>query len=269
MVDLRQLHLDWYAWTMGGGPKPAFLKKRIAYYVMGADEWRYADTLEGVTAEQRAYSLSSSLNADRLAAPGRLAFEERASGSPDIYIYDPMDVSTADLQVSIDPNSKVDTRLIKATDGKHLIYESAPFSAPTEVSGFFRLTAWIAIDQLDTDFEASIFEITPSGESILLTNDILRARYRNGLEHAELVRTRDPIRYDFNNFTFTSRLLARGSRLRMILGPRNSIYDEKNYNGGGLVAYEGFKDARPVSVKLYHDAAYPSTLYVPIAQPGK
>ena len=46
LVDLPKLHLDWYAWTMQGGAKPEFLQKRVAYYVMGADQWRYADTLE-------------------------------------------------------------------------------------------------------------------------------------------------------------------------------------------------------------------------------
>ncbi len=45
-LDLNKLHTEWYDWTMKGGAKPAFLKKRIAYYVMGADEWKYADSLE-------------------------------------------------------------------------------------------------------------------------------------------------------------------------------------------------------------------------------
>src|SRR6185436_109036 len=33
LVDLPQLHLDWYAWTMQNGAKPKFLQKRVAYYV--------------------------------------------------------------------------------------------------------------------------------------------------------------------------------------------------------------------------------------------
>jgi hypothetical protein len=274
MVDLGQLHIDWYAWTMGNGLKPAFLKKRVAYYVMGADKWRYADTLDDITAEQRAYSLSSTGNANRLAAPGALTVAGQACCAADHYVYDPKDVSTADLEARLvhghmDHGSNVDTQLIEATDGTHLVYETKPFTSPTEISGFFRLSAWIAIDQPDTDFEADIYEVTSSGQSILLTNDIKRARYRNGLDHSDLVRTRDPINYDFNSFFFTSRLFPAGSRIRMIFGPRNSIYVEKNYNSGGNVALETSKDARTVSVKLFHDAAHPSTLYVPIAQAGE
>jgi hypothetical protein len=49
LLDLPKLHLEWYAWTMQGGEKPAFLRKPVAYYVMYADKWRYADSLDAVT----------------------------------------------------------------------------------------------------------------------------------------------------------------------------------------------------------------------------
>jgi putative CocE/NonD family hydrolase len=269
MLDLGKLHLDWYSWTMGSGAKPLFLKKHIAYYVMGADKWRYAETLDGITAAQRALTLSSAKNANTLANPGSLSAAGKQCCSPDHYIYDPRDVSTADLQVQVDQGSNVDTRLIKAFDGKQLVYESAPFAASIEISGFFRLSTWIAIDQPDTDFSAAIYEITSSGQSIFLTNNVIRARYRNDLSKTALVNTRGPLLYNFDNFLFTSRQLAAGSKIRMVFGPINSIYVQKNYNSGGIVAKETMKDARPVSVKLFHDAAHPSTLYVPIAQPGE
>jgi hypothetical protein len=43
------LHVDWYDWVLGRGPKPAFLRDRVAYFMMGADEWRYAKTLEAAS----------------------------------------------------------------------------------------------------------------------------------------------------------------------------------------------------------------------------
>jgi uncharacterized protein len=32
IVDLNDLHRQWYDWTMKAGPKPAFLKNQVAYY---------------------------------------------------------------------------------------------------------------------------------------------------------------------------------------------------------------------------------------------
>ena len=54
-LDLNKLHKDWSDWTMKSGPKPDFLKKRVAYYVVGpgAEEWKYVDTLEEIGAKRR------------------------------------------------------------------------------------------------------------------------------------------------------------------------------------------------------------------------
>ena len=62
-------------------------------------------------------------------------------------------------------------------------------------------------------------------------------------------------------------MVRKGSRLRLVIGPVNSMYSQKNYNSGGDVSAESMRDARAVTVKLYHDRAHPSTLFVPLGQP--
>jgi putative CocE/NonD family hydrolase len=263
LLDLQKLHLEWYAWTMQDGPKPAFLRKPVAYYVMYADKWRYADTLEAVTGSTRALHLDSAANANDVLSSGTLTVES-ARGPADHYLYDPRDVSTADLEATVDPESLVDQRMTYALRGKQLVYHTAPFDKDTEISGVFRLSAWMAIDQPDTDFGVIITEIREDGTSIELTSENLRARYRESAREPKLISTRGPLRYDFDHFTFVSQEVKKGSRLRLIIGPINSIYREKNYNSGGAVQSESMADARPVTVTLYHDQEHPSTLYVPL-----
>ena len=265
LVDLPKLHLDWYAWTMQDGPKPAFLQNRVAYYVMQADTWRYADTLAGVTAESRAFQLDSAANATDVLASGSLRVEP-PTGQPDHYVYDPREMGTAALETTLDPESLTDQSLIYARHGKQLVYHTAPFEKDTEVTGFFKLIAWLAIDQPDTDFAVSVYEIRPDGTSIKLSDDRQRARFRQSAQDAKLITTRKPLRYDFSQFTFTSRLITKGSRLRLVIGPIDSIFTQKNYNAGGDVSAESIRDARAVTVTLYHDNAHPSALYVPIGQ---
>ncbi|MET0535343.1 MAG: CocE/NonD family hydrolase [Steroidobacter sp.] len=266
LVDLPQLHLDWYAWTLQGGPQPKFLQKRVAYYVMDADRWRYADTLEAVTAESRSYFLDSIGNATDALASGSLG-SAQPKGKPDQYIYDPRDVSIATVERTVDPASLTDQRMVHAQRGKALVYHSAPFERDTEISGFFKLSAWLAIDQPDTDFAVSVYEIRPDASSVLLSTDQQRARYREGLRQSKLVTTREPLKYDFGGFMFTSRMIRKGSRLRLVIGPMNSMSSQKNYNSGGDVSSESMRDARTVTVNLYHDRTRPSTLFVPIGQP--
>ena len=252
LLDMQQLHLDWYAWTMQGGDRPAFLKNNVAYYVIGADRWRYSDSLAAVTTRSEPYYLG---NGTLGAAP--------ASSAPSEYTYDPRDVALAEIDAELDPEAITDTRLLQAQAGRQLRYRSAPFVRPTEISGFFKLSAWLAIDQPDTDFKVSIYEERADGSSLKLSSDLLRARYRQDPRQPMLITTRSPLRYDFENFTFIACQLQAGSRLLLILGPNESIYSDKNYNSGGIISQESMRDARPVRVALHHGPEYPSVLSVP------
>lgn len=270
LLDLGKLHLDWYAWTMQGGPKPEFLNKPVAYYVTGAEVWRHADSLEAVTRETRPLYLGSSGGgASDVLASGQLSADKaQASGALDRYVYDPLDVSIAATEVQVDPESKTDQRLVYARAGRQLVFHTKAFDKAVELSGSLRLEAWLAIDQPDTDFVASVYEIRSDGSSVPLGSDMMRARYRQGARAPALIKTKEPLLYDFKSFPFFSRQVAQGSRLRLVIGPVQSIYLEKNYNAGGVVAEETAKDARPVTVKLFHDKAHPSALYLPIGAGG-
>jgi hypothetical protein len=75
------------------------------------------------------------------------------------------------------------------------------------------------------------------------------------------------ITWNFTGFFFVSYLMQPGHRLRLTIGPIDSIYHEKNYNSGGVVTEESIEDARPVTVKLFHDEMHPSALCVPFGHP--
>jgi uncharacterized protein len=128
---------------------------------------------------------------------------------------------------------------------------------------------WIAIDQPDTDIKAAVYEIGLDGNSVLLSQDRIRARYRQGLREEKLIDTTEPLLYRFERFTFISRRITRGSRLRLVVGPSSSIYSQKNYNSGAVVADESVEQARTVSVRLFHDPAHPSCLSIPIGRAAK
>jgi uncharacterized protein len=269
LLDLRKLHLDWYEWALRGGERPAFLRQSVAYYVLGAEEWRYADSLGAVTADTQPLYLHSRVNPSDVFLSGSLETRCVSGGGPDCYVYDPRDVAAAALESTVDPDDLSDQRMLHAQRGAYLVYHSEPFSKATDICGFFKLTAWIAIDQPDTDFRAAIYEIALDGSSVLMTSDILRARYRAGLRQANLVHTREALRYDFERFSFVARRLAAASRLRLVIGPINSIYAQKNYNSGGTVADESLRDARTVTVRLFHDEAHLSSLCVPFGSPER
>jgi putative CocE/NonD family hydrolase len=266
LLDLPSLHREWFAWIMQQGAKPQFLQKNVAYYVMGAEKWRYADTLESITERVQPFYLDSFVNPDDVFRSGVLSPEPARRAAPDWYRYDPLDVSLAGLESTVDPENRSDHRMIYAAAGKRLVYHSAPFADDGEISGFFALSVWLSLDQPDTDFRVAIYEVDVTGAALQLTSDTLRARYRESPREPRLIDTTEPLHYEFRQFTFVSRQVKRGNRLRLVLGPIDSIYSQKNYNSGGVVSGESSKDARPVTVKLFHDEQRPSVLHVPFAR---
>ena len=270
LVDLKRLHFEWYRWTLEGGAKPGFLRNQVAVYLTGAERWAFASTIEKLTATVIPLFLDSSQNAAGSKSHGRLSTTP-GRGQPDAYCFDPRKLGDAELRGEARANSSlVDQTLLFALNERQLVYHSAPFDHDSEITGFFQLSAWIAIDCPDTDLYVSVHEVTAQGTSILLATDALRARYRLGDRVPLLIDTLEPQLYEFDRFTFTSREVKRGSSLRLVVAPMGRLmevtFSERNYNSGGTVARESAHSARPVNVRLYHDDARQSVLHVPFGQ---
>lgn len=265
-IDMTDLDQQWYDWTLKGKAKPEFLKDYVAYYVTGAETWRYAPSLASVTAESRELHLHApSGDANDAFGSGLLVSSPQVDGDPDDeYTYDPLDTGISELEMTSFDRPLFDQRDILLARGKALIYHTAPFDRAIEIAGFFRLTAWLSIDQPDTDFHVGIYEITSQGESLELTRTIMRARYRENLREERLIMSTEPQQYEFNTFPFVARRLDKGSRLRLVFRPLDSMYMERNYNSGKAVAHETAKDARSVRVRLLHDSKHASVLQMPI-----
>lgn len=264
LLDLNNLHKQWYDWTMKGGPKPKFLEKRVAYYVAGEEAWKYADSLEAIPAKPEAlYLTSPDGSANGVFRSGTLSTTKPGKAAPARYVYDPLDLRPAELEREAIKNEVTDQRRALNLFGNGLVFHTEPFPEAAEITGYLKLVAWIALDVPDTDFLVSVYEIKPDGTSIALAEDAKRARYRESLHKEKLVEPGAVERYEFSTFRYFSRRLEKGSRLRLVFSSPNSIYQEKNYNSGGEVADETRKDARTAHVTVYQDAEHPSYLEIP------
>ena len=266
MLDLNKLHTEWYDWTLKAGSKPEFLKQRVAYYVAGLEAWKYADSLDSVSNAKQTLYLSSDGSADDAFHSGVLADSVPTAASPDKFAYDPLDVRPAALEQADVPNFITDERFALNLFGEGVVYQSAPLEQDTEISGAPRLSVWLQMDVPDTDLQATLYVIEPDGRSIQLSGDAMRARYRDSVSQPQPVPAGEVVRYNFGSFTWFSREVTKGSRLRLVLKCINSISSEKNYNSGGVVETESGKDARTAHINVYHDAQHPSSLELPIVK---
>ncbi len=270
LLDMNALHKAWYDWTLKDGPKPDFLKDKVAFYMVGEEAWRYAPTLATVTAgTRRLYLDSVQSRANAVFRSGDLRGDQPGSGTPDSFVFDPLDEGAVWLdQQESDLGHLVDQRYSLAPEAVGLVYHSAPFGQATDIAGFFRLTAYIELDRPDADLQVAVSEIKVDGSSVFLTGDTMRARYRHGLREATVVEPGKVEPYVFERFDFTARRIERGSRLRLEIAPLGSMWNDRNYHTGGVVAQESAQQARPVRVRLHHDRRRPSALEIPLAAPS-
>ncbi|MGB2643442.1 MAG: CocE/NonD family hydrolase C-terminal non-catalytic domain-containing protein, partial [Candidatus Acidiferrum sp.] len=203
--------------------------------------------------------------ADSVFESGTLTEKQAAGAETDKWTYDPMGTRPGDAEMDDDDGLK-SQRGVLNNYGNGAIYHTPAFGAATEVTGFLKLTIWLSMDVTDTDLEADVYEILPSGDSVYLTGATMRARYRESLREEKLVTTGKIEKYVFDNFTFFSRRVAKGSRLRLFVHCPNTPGTEKNYNSGGVVAEETGKDAKTAHVTLVHDKEHESTLELPIVK---
>ncbi|HEV7667621.1 MAG TPA: CocE/NonD family hydrolase [Thermoanaerobaculia bacterium] len=273
-LDMKKLLADWFDFAMGGGPLPAMLADPVRYYALGAEEWRGASKLEPLTptrmaenksrpAATRTFYLDSTENPGSLSRPGRLADSPAAGRSADHWTYDPLD-----FRPGLAETAAVEewAKGITGPDdlwGSGLAYTTEPFAQAVEIAGFPRITVWVALDVPDADLMARLEMIGPDGAAILIAEDWIRARYRASLARQELAPAEVPLDYRFE-LPFVDRILAPGSRLRLILRSPNSIFLERNWNGGGSVVDESGADARTAHVTVLHDRAHPSRLEIPV-----
>lgn len=264
VLDMNKLHADWYDWVLGRGPRPAFLRNRVAYFMLGADEWRYAPTLESASSGQVLdFYLSDPEGTPKdVFHSGSLLSKAPGNEPPAVIVSDPHELP--ELEVAKYAENENLLSQFRAFQKRAITFHSEPFARDTEVAGQMRLDLVVQSDAPDFDVWAQVLMIMPDGSSVKLGEDIRRARFRNSFFKNELLAPDEVAEIPFQ-FYWMARRIPAGARLRLTIAPLNSPNYQKNYNTGGRVGYEKLEDALVAHIKIFHDATRKSRLTLPLA----
>jgi len=266
VIDTEKLRADWYDWALGRGPRPAFLRERVSYFMLGADEWRYAKTLEAASSgEDLTFFLAAPEGTpDGVFHSGWLAQKPSGAEPPAVIVSDPHELP--ELEVAKYAETEDLKSQFRAFEKRAITFHSEPFARDTEVAGQMRMKLVIQADAPDFDLWAQLLMILPDGSSVNLGEDIRRARFRNGPFKEELLKPEQIVEMPFQ-FYWMARRIPAGARLRLTIAPLNSPNYQKNYNTGGRIGYEKPADACIAHIKVFHDAEHASQLILPLAAP--
>jgi putative CocE/NonD family hydrolase len=148
-----------------------------------------------------------------------------------------------------------------------VVFQTPPLSAPMEVTGRLIVKLWASSNAPDTDFTAKLVDVYPpnrdfpGGVSLNIADSIVRARYRNSLEKAELMKPGQPYEFTIEMYP-TSLVFAVGHRIRLDISSSNFPRFDVNPNTG-----EPLNDNRRVQSAentIYFDARHPSAITLPV-----
>jgi putative CocE/NonD family hydrolase len=144
-----------------------------------------------------------------------------------------------------------------------LAFRTAPLEEAVEVTGPVVARLWVSSSARDTDFVARLIDEHPpnadypEGFALNLSDWIVRMRYRNGRERAELIEPGEVYEVTLE-LPPTSNVFGAGHRIRLDVTSSSSPQFDVNPNTGGpLYRDRGWVVARNT---LFHDAARPSSL---------
>jgi putative CocE/NonD family hydrolase len=150
----------------------------------------------------------------------------------------------------------------RAVEGRPdvLCFTTPALTEELEVIGPVELVLFASSSGYDTDFTGKLCDVHPDGRSIILTEGILRARYRESRAAPQPLEPEAvyELRLDL---LATANVFATGHRIRLEVSSSNHPRFDCNPNTDWRIAH-----APPVAVtnRVFHDAGHPSRLVLPI-----
>ncbi len=151
-----------------------------------------------------------------------------------------------------------------------LVFQTDPLEQDVTIAGPLTVKLWAASSAVDTDFTVKLVDQYPPsveyphGYAMILQDSIIRGRYRDSREHAELMEPGHVYELSIDMWA-TANLFKRGHRIRLDVSSSNFPKYDVNPNTGERIGYE---TRRVVANNIvYHDRSRPSHLVLPALQP--
>jgi putative CocE/NonD family hydrolase len=267
LVDLRQEEVRWFDCWLKGQDDGILREPPVRVFVMGANRWRTADAWPIPGTRFVEHYFHSAGRAGSLYGDGRLDRRRPESEPPDTFVYDPHDPvptlggsTCCGEDITPVPMGPRDQRPAEWRPDV-LCYTTPPLEAPVEVTGPIGVRLWAASTAPDTDFTAKLVDVFPSGFAMNVAQGILRARYRDSFEAPTPIEPGRVYRYEIDCWSASNRFEP-GHRIRVEISSSNFPQFDRNPNTGHPIGVDA--ELRPATQTIYHDAAHPSHIVLPV-----
>ncbi|MEX2374160.1 MAG: CocE/NonD family hydrolase [Dehalococcoidia bacterium] len=148
-----------------------------------------------------------------------------------------------------------------------LVFQTPPLAEDVVLNGPLTVRLWVSSSALDTDFTAKLVDVHPpsadypEGYDLLITDRILRARHREGVEREVLMDPGEVYEIEIDLIGTATRF-KRGHRIRLDISSSNFPFFDRNPNTGERLGHHTIMV--PAENTVHHDRSRPSHIILPI-----
>ncbi len=239
----------------------------VKIFVMGSNRWRDEKEWPPERSVPTKVYLHSDGNVRGAWQRGYLSITPPKDEKPDHFTYDPADPVPTVGGANSGPAITL-PMLRGARDQRITLYRSdvltffsTPFKKPMEVTGMLKLVLYAKSSAEDTDFTAKLMDVAKDGNARLLSDGVVRARFRDDRQTPSKLVPHKIYRYEIDLW-FTSNEFQSGHCLALALSSSNFPRFNRNLNTFGNNEQEThFISARQT---IFHDKDHPSHLVLPV-----
>ncbi len=262
-----QTQVRYYNWLLRGEDDGISAEPPVTLFVMGENVWRSENEWPLKRAVNTPYYFHSDGYANSMYGDGTLSTTPPTEESHDVYVYEPRGPTPARGGHScciewIVPQGPFDQRPVEMWR-EVLCYTSEELTAPLEVTGPVKVKLWAATSAVDTDWVAKLVDVFPDGRAINLTEGIIRARFREGLETPKLLERDQIAEYEIN-LRATSNVFLPGHRIRVDVASAAFPHWDRNPNTGQKLGEATISDVESAMQTVFHDGGRPSHIILPV-----
>jgi uncharacterized protein len=146
-----------------------------------------------------------------------------------------------------------------------LVYQTGTLDHDLTIAGPFTADLWVSISTTDADFVVKLIDVLPVGYQMLVRGDIFRGRYRNSFSSpaAFVPGEQTEVKFGLNDIAHT---FKKGHRLMVQV--QSSWFPLADRSPQQFINIYQAKDSDfiPADITIWHDAAHPSRIIVPLAK---
>lgn len=245
-IDTHEITYQWFEYIFNHGTKPQILKDKINFQVMGANEWRSAESLAAMSNNKLRLFLT------KVKFKNAFVLHPKKPTQTGFYYQevDFTDRNTSNNNYYPDP---IITNEMDMSNGFNFVSE--PFHQEMLVNGSFSGSLKVSTNKKDFDYGVTLYEVLPDGTYFHLSYIIGRASYAEDITKRKILTPHAIEIIPFSNTHLVSKKLAKGSRLMVHINVNKNPFSELNYGTGKEVIKETISDASiPLKIKWYTES---------------